>query len=436
MTSEASTLLFLGNTKPFSQRKNLISDFYLDKFNLLDYGQEKGDYFPLFDPDSRVEKYINAEMPELPEGFILAGHGDVSRDSCGEIRGVRATKQNPKSTIELMYNSCNKSSCPVCIRKASGVKAKNILRKIKAYQRFLFSEGVNLVHFVPKHYTLNPNYVDKHGVFHENFIPDFSSIKNYHKSVKEFIKLYITPYLDASVVFYHHHRFKDALKTELKEMGHFHVIGFGYMPKYEIFQKKFGFIYTNEGYLNTRADIYRVARYELTHVIFPQKHIKRHSIMTESEFAYRKKEKDFVDWLLHIEFNELTREQVKESIHSYHSYFYTGNLSPYKTRYKKCKKTNRCPNGQKRVILKRMMRDMDTNNVFREIIAGITFGFLTKDGRYKYYTRDEAIERKLKVNKDIIIKLDSKYIVWGKFFKTKSYFDIIFSIKNFKLKNK
>ncbi|MBA7494947.1 hypothetical protein ES702_05525 [subsurface metagenome] len=426
--------LFLANTKPFFQNKNIVSPFFLNQFNLSDYGHLDSEFEKIYDPDSRVSYYLNADSPELPEGFLRAGTGDITRDTCGEIIGVRSTKQNPKGTKEILYNSCGKLSCPSCVRKASNIKALAIANKVFDFQRFLFINEVNRSGLIPKHLTFNPNFIDKHGVFHENFIPDFSSMKNYHKSIKRFIEKYISPYISASVVFYHHHRFKDVLKTELKEMGHFHVIGFGYMPKYEIFQKKHSFIYTNEGSLKTFADIFRVARYELTHVIFPQKKIKRHSLMSESEFVYRKKDKDFVDWLLYIEYNEITREQVKESLHSFHSYFYAGFLSPYKKRYLKCKKTNKYPKGLKKLETKRAMRDIDSHNIIFMITGGITLRFLTKDGRYKYYTLDEAIARKLKVNENIEIKFYYDRLKFGHKCKQK-YFLNQFKIKSFNLKS-
>lgn len=425
--------LFLANTKPFFKNQNILSDFYLEKFNLLDYGQLDSEYHDIYDPDSRVEKYINAIMPELPEGFLFAGHGDVTRDSCGEFQGVRATKQNPSLTKEIMFNTCNKLSCPTCVRKASNVKAQKIVQKIKDYIWFCVAQGTSRINLVPKHFTFNPNYVDKHGVYHENFKADFSSMKNYHKSVKIFIKKYISPYLDGSVVFYHHHRFKDVLKTKLKEMGHFHVIGFGYLPKYDVFQNKFGFIYTNEGYLNTLSDVFRVARYELTHVIFPQKFIIRKTILTNAQMDYKRRENEWLRFL-HIDTKPIERINFKESLHSFHSYFYAGYLSPYKIRYLKCKKTKRSPKGLKKMKFRRPMRNVDTNDKVYEIVDGVILRFLDKSGRYKYYPLDEAVAKRIIVNKNMQIKIFNDRLKFGKLYKTNSLLNWIL-IKDFRLKN-
>ena len=434
---EINPNLFLAPTKPFISNKNFLDDFYLKKFNLLDFGHKDKDFSDIYDSDSRIEQYINAEIPSeiaLPDGFVMAGHGNVSRDLCGEFLGARSTKQDPSGTLDVMRNSCSKLGCPTCVLEASTVKSTNILQKIRDYIWFLVTQGVNHKFLVPKHYTLNPNYIDKSGNYHENFVPDLSTMKNYHQSIKDFEKKHIDPFLDAYVLVYHHHRFANEGKTILKVSPHFHVIGFGKFPKYEVFLQKFGFIYTNEGYLNTPADIFRVARYELTHGIFPQKNIKRKSVLSEKEFAYKKKEKSFETWLTGVEFDEVTRNVVKESKHSFHSYFYGGNLSPYNIRYLKCKVKKRTPKGLKKIRISLPMRDLETNHKIYEIIAGLLFRMLDKLGRWKYYTLSERIVLAPRINKDIQVRFDYNRLKFGKLYKTNSYLNWI-KIKKFNIKN-
>lgn len=402
--------MFLGNTKPFfdrSDKNEFYWDFYLKNFNLIDYGQDKYEFENIYDSDSRVERYLHANMDDLPNLFILSGRGQKTRDTCGRFKGIRSGKFSPTLSRELMFTTCNKLSCPVCVRKAANVKALKIVQKCRDYIWFCITQGITFPNLRPKHFTFNPL----------DFKPNLEDMKKYHESIKKFIERNIQPYLMAGIVFYHHHRFKTEKKETLKEFGHFHVIGFGYMPDYKTFFKKHNFIYTNEGYLNTLSDIFRVARYELTHVIFPRKKIVRKTKRTHSEIETLTKHNE---WQKFLGLPEVPITEYKESksIHSFHSYFYFGYMSPYNIRKLK----------ERKIFLP--MRHVDTNEKMYEIIDGVLFRKQSLSGRYKYYTIVEMYDKGLIVDDDLQVKFFKSKLKWGKLFKQSHWIRWI-KIKNF-----
>lgn len=396
--------MFLANTKPFFDER----DVTLQKFNLLDFGQID-DYSYVYDPDSRVEKYLRASMPSLPSEFQMSGHGTKSRESCGKFKGIRATKEQPLQTSELMFDTCNKLSCPTCVRKASAVKATKITQKCKDYIIYCFLQGIQFPNLAPKHYSFDPL----------DFCPDFQDMKTYYKSIKEFIINNIEPYLDGGVVFYHHHRFVPGTDaTELYEFGHFHVIGFGYLPHYKDYEKKHGFQYHFHGYLNSLADIFRVARYELTHVVYPERNIQRKSKLTDYEREQLVKDREYLTFLGGVP-NPIGEWKITKSKHAYHSYFYFGNLSPYRIKKVRTFKTIQA------------MRHPDTNQRIYQILEGVHFKLPTIDNRYKYYPLKEMYLLKPLVHPDIQIKIFKSRLKWGKLYRDTKKINYIL-VKNFK----
>jgi hypothetical protein len=384
----------LGNTKPFFERN-------LNEFNLLDFGQNLDEFDHIYDPDSRVTKYLEANLEaSLPNGFVLAGHSEITRQSCGRFRGIKGTKKFTRDTLELTFDTCNKLTCPICVRKASKVKALKIQQKCKDYIWWLITHGYKAKYLCPKHISFDP--ID--------FKPNFESRKAFHSSIKEFIDKNISPYLSGGVVFYHHHRFKNKEKRDiLKVSPHFHVIGFGFLPNYKEYQEKHGFQYHSHGKLLSLADIFRVARYELTHITFPLDEIIRKTKRTDPELSLLVKKQEW-DKFLNLQTKPIPEFKETKSLHSFHTYFYFNNMSPYKIRELK-KKIHWLPE-----------RDDMYNKKVYEILDGIILAFPTKTNDFKFYNLQEAYDKALRITPDILVKVFKSKLRWGKLYKVKSIF--------------
>jgi len=420
-------MLLNPSPKSFSdyQKDDLEYRRFLKKPNLLDYGHDSKDFSYVYNPDARIIQYFKASVPELPYPFVLAGHGNITRDSCGEFGGFKADKNDVLNTIVPIIKSCNQLKCSVCAMKACSIKAKAITQKYVDYIRYLFAHGFSMKELRPKHFSFNPNYVDKNGVVHINFVPDFSSPKNYDLSIKAFAKKYIEPYLEAGAWCYHHYRFADEEKTSLKVSGHFHAVAFGWMPDFFDYMAKNGFNYVNEGYKNhkeitSQSDIYRIWRYELSHVIFPVNKIIRISKRTHDEISDMARENSNRQ-LLGIESIVISEYKEAWSFHSACAYHYFGNMSPYKTRILKERK------------IKLPERDSRTNGKIYRIIDG----YLMRSGpagKKKVYLPNEAVDRRIKVDLDLEIMIFKSKLKFSKKACREKHFLRIIKIKNFESK--
>ena len=407
---------FLVGTKAFLDREknDLDYDFFLRKKNLLDYGHLEKDFHYIFNLDARIIRYLKAEMPELPYPFVLTGHGVKTRSSCGEFRGLKSTKQNVELTHKLMFKSCNQLQCPSCAPQSSSVKAKAIVQKYRDYIWYMITCGFNDYELCPKHYSLNPL----------NFHPDFSSSKNYRISLMAFAKEFIDPYMDASVWCYHEHRFANEEKTNLKSFGHFHVFGWGHFPHFKIFEAKHGFQYVNIGYkagkvYNSLSDIFRVWRYELSHVIFPRNKIIRRTKRTYDEISRLSRENLALE-LLGLDRVEITEYREDISLHSSPAYFYQGFMSPYLTRKIK----------EKKILLPERS---DFNN---EKMYKITEGYLIRektDVGFLNHTPAEAFDKRVKVGLDTQIKYFKSKLKFSKHSRRAKHFFRIIKIQTFNL---
>ena len=398
MTSEIVPNKFLASTKAFfdHEKKEISYNSFLKRKNLLDYGQLDGDFHYIYDPDLRMINYIKASLPELPYPFVLSGHGNITRDSCAEFHGLKATKSDVIGTMEPMFKSCNQLPCPKCVLKACSKKAHAIVQKYRDYIWYLIMAGFSGYELRPIHYALNPNFVDKHGVEHINFIPDFSSSKNYRKSLMDFAKVYIEPYMDASTWCYHEHRFANEEKTELRSSGHFHVVGWGFFPHFKEFEAKHGFQYVNINYKNgtaieSLADIFRIWRYELSHVVFPINKIIRTTKRTETEISDMARE-NMNRQLLGIESIQITEYKQDWSYHSQPAYFYQGFMSPYLTRKIKERK------------IKLPERSDVNNEKMYPILDGFILRIMSLSG-WKVYRPNEAIDKRIKIDLSLQIKI-------------------------------
>ena len=419
LTLDASNK-FLASTKAFLnyEKDDLDYDSFLRKKNLLDFGHFESDFNFIYNPDQRTIKYLKAEHPDLPYPFVLTGHGQITRPSCGIFLGLKATKKSTELTHKLMFTSCNQLQCPVCAEKSCSIKAKAIVQKFRDYIWYLITRGFSDYELRPKHYALNPNFVDKNGFEHINFVPDYSDNgKNYRKSLMAFVKKYIDPYMDASTWCYHEYRFADDEQTKLKNSGHFHVVGWGHFPHFKVFESMFGFQYVNIGYKNgtvisSLADLFRIWRYELSHVVFPRNKIIRTTKRTFDEISRMSRE-NLDNRLLGISEVQITEFRKDISLHSAPAYFYQGFMSSYLTRKIK-----------ERKILLPERSDLNNQKMYK-ILDGYLIREHTNVGTL-IHTPAEAFDKRIKINLHLQIKyFKSKLKFSNRACREKHFFRII-----------
>lgn len=397
----------------------------LKTFNLFDYHRNESEFVRLFDLDSRIQRYKNANMPQLPNGFVQASHGTIYRKKqCGRYKYVRGSKIHTKETLDVVIDSCNKLGCPRCFVSASTVKALAIYQHIKDIQDYLFVQGYPRVSLIPKHYVFSP----------PNDAPMWSieSIDVFKKDIKAFMSKHIKPFFIAGVGFPHQFRFVDPdIRVDLKHSNHLHVIAFGgKLDNYKLFQQKHGFQYYMLGYLNTKSDIIRCARYLLTHVIFTEKSITRVSEWSEFQLSEMKKNNEWLEFLKGSPL-PIPNQNITHSMHSRPAYFYSGALLPHNKRYKKVVKSKRFPKGLRKMVFRRGIRDLDFNELVYYINSGVRFRVPDLNGRWKYYDLFEMKILSPVVDPTIEFELTSN-LKFGKLCRQKKFMNCLELIKNLK----
>lgn len=397
----------------------------LKTFNLSDYHGIASEFVQLFDVDSRIQRYKDAIMPFLPDGFVQSAHGPIYRKSqCGRYKYVRGSKIHTQDTLSVVIHSCNKLGCPRCFVTASTVKSLAIYQHIKDIQDYLFAKGYPRASLIPKHYVFSP----------PDDAPMWSieSIEVFKKDISDFMAKHIEPSFIAGVGFPHQFRFVDPeLRLELKHSNHLHVIAFGgKLDHYKEFQQKHGFQYYMLGYLNTKSDIIRCVRYLLTHVIFTEKRITRTSEWTEIQLSEMKKNNE---WLVFLKGTPLPipNLNITFSMHSRPAYFYSGALKPHNKRYKKVVKSKRFPLGLRKMVFRRGIRDLDFNELVYYILAGVRFRVSDLNGRWKYYDLFEMSILSPVVDPTIEFELTNN-LKFGKLCRSKKYINSLELIKNLK----
>lgn len=243
---------------------------------------------PIYDPDSRVSKYIEAKVCfDTPENITFAGHGVIYRpDRCGKFAGFGVCDSCGK--VRPLMENCGKITCPVCLRMAASKKAYAITKsKISPYIRFITENSVK--NNMAGHYVLSPTDIvpiDKLSDFGVKWYERALIInrmlwdkKNYQtdkqrKDIIQVVREIIAPYLDASVIIFHPCRFENELiKKNLIWSPHFHIVGFRkstvmeknrtFLPKDTYY--KLGMIFTHISKLPTLKDINKCLAYCLTH---------------------------------------------------------------------------------------------------------------------------------------------------------------------------
>ena len=398
----------------------------LKKFNLLDYGNSPVLLPNLIDLDTRIKKYLDASRPELPEWLNFSGGSKQTRNSCGKVLGLMASVNHPEKTLVPFVSSCNKLGCKVCAEKVSDVKARTIAQQIKDIQTFLFLKGYPRCFLVPRHLVFSH--------YASDFFWSYESLEAYKTDIKDFIKKYLDPYFIGSVVFTHPFRFKDPdIREHLKHSQHIHVIVFGgKLPHYDLFAEKYGFRYFNKGYLNSDADVKRCASYCLSHTAFPiDVDAERILEWTDSQKNRWKKDNDWLAFLGGIP-TVIPDKNVIKKPRSLGAYFYQGALKPHNKRFKKIPKSKLFPKGIKKLVFRRGLRDLDTNELLYEVLEGFIFFIKDKNGFWKRYNADEFKIRSPNNREIIKYELCKSKLKFGRLMKEKKHLNWLESIRNLK----
>jgi len=289
---------------------------------LLEYAfKDDCQFESIYSPDARTEKYFNAFKPILLNNFTMVGNGLGEENDCGKYRGLKTCPHHPHQKLEPIMKSCNKLACPVCWRKASKRKGNQIADHMKGRADYLFWNGYKYI--TPAHYSLNV------VVTKDQFYEILSSWAMYQNYCKIIIEPVIEEYFLGSVYMCHPFRFvdKDTRKT-LHYSLHFHVMGWGYLPRWDKFVEKHGFNYTKLSNLTGLKAIKACASYILTHSLIHQYYIQKEITLSDDvkhtltilNYKLKKPIKDY----------KPPNFEYKEQLMTKCAYKYTGILKHWK----------------------------------------------------------------------------------------------------------
>lgn len=308
--------------------------------DILDYVYRDYEFEAIYDKDSRVEKYHQADLINYPQlqSWTIAGHWHDpnlrgTRINCGQIRGIKIAKiqgSKPKPLI----NSCGKLQCKICFREASAIKSQNIMDHIESVLYRLMFDNVKFskhwkMNLQFKHISLNLAPKEANTRDWTHLLDATEEYSTFKKEILDPVRKLVAKYFVGSIIIYHPRRFVDQEKREkLYFSPHFHVIGIGYLPKLHNFERRhsdfifdrginysqFSYVDARTGaeyyYLPSKIDIRNVIKYCLTHSglnLYQQTRKTRQTEQERSEGAER---------------------TIVQITASHPAYFYTGVFSP------------------------------------------------------------------------------------------------------------
>lgn len=346
-------------------------------FNVVNLETIPGDLYeikPMYNPDSRVSKYIDAKVHfKVPENMIYCGHGEIYRPNhCGKLNGF--ARCDTCGEVRPLIDHCGKLTCPVCLRMAASKKGYHVAKEKVLPFINTISENYNL-NTLAGHYCLSPtdtvpvDNLTKFGVkWYEKAVKINNilySKKMYdspekRKQVIEFVRQIISPYLYASIIVFHPGRFEnESIKENLVWSPHFHIIGWrhkGSQPNHHLppnTYQKVGCIFTCISKLPRIRDITQCMSYLLTHTwinsyrkMKKRRYWKNPDTLTKVRYneALNKEYEQYVDDIIASNnraeyYLEPERFKVKmksfdewlhyPSNHSSPAYFYQGLIRPH-----------------------------------------------------------------------------------------------------------